>query len=237
MRHHPGTDPLPFEASVIDKTEDSLILSKSFCYPRGGGQPGDAGIFINEGKESGFSETLGGEFIRHPVNNISGFSVGDEVRCEIDIDRRNRHAKMHTAQHVVSALADGLWSAETVGNQISTEYTRIDFLFPNRDEYDSDSLTEAVNTVIGSDTSVKVHEWSRDFVKDHEHMRHTKFMDRIPSFINELRVVEIEGIDLCPCAGTHVASTSDIDPIVITNVKSKGAGKFRITYQFENENI
>jgi misacylated tRNA(Ala) deacylase len=68
-------------------------------------------------------------------------------------------------------------------------------------------------------------------------MRHTKFMDRIPSFINELRVVEIDGIDLCPCAGTHVASTSDIDPIVITNVKSNGAGKFRITYQFENENI
>jgi len=52
MRHHPGTNPLPFEASVIDKTEDSLILSKSFCYPRGGGQPGDTGIFINDEKNA-----------------------------------------------------------------------------------------------------------------------------------------------------------------------------------------
>jgi misacylated tRNA(Ala) deacylase len=60
-------------------------------------------------------------------------------------------------------------------------------------------------------------------------------MDRIPSSIPTLRVVEIQGIDLCPCAGTHVENTDDVESIVITNVKSKGAGKFRITYQFENE--
>lgn len=235
MSHHPGTNPPPFEASIIDVTDDSLILSQSYCYPRGGGQPGDTGLFIRDGIGRGFSETLGGEFIRHPVDEIADFSVGDEVSCLIDGERRNRHASMHTAQHIISALADDLWGAETVGNQISTEYTRIDFLFPNRDEYDSETLADAVNSVIGSGTLVNVHEWPRDAVKEHEHMRHTNFMERIPSSITELRVVEIEGIDLCPCAGTHVGSTNDLEPIVITSVKSKGAGKFRITYRFENE--
>jgi misacylated tRNA(Ala) deacylase len=66
-------------------------------------------------------------------------------------------------------------------------------------------------------------------------MRHTKFMDRIPNTITELRVVEIEDIDLCPCAGTHVENTSELSEMEIVNVKSKGSGKLRITYQLKND--
>ena len=132
-------------------------------------------------------------------------------------------------------MADDLWGAETAGNQISTHYTRIDLLFENREVYDSKILEDSVNDIIGSNTEVLVHDWSREKIVGHEQMRHTKFMDRIPSSIPTLRVVEIQGIDLCPCAGTHVGNTDDVESIVITNVKSKGAGKFRITYQFENE--
>ena len=142
---------------------------------------------------------------------------------------------MHTAQHIVSAMADDMWGAETVGNQISTHYTRIDLLFENREIYDSQILEDSVNDIIGSNTEVLVHDWSREKIVGHEQMRHTKFMSRIPTSIPTLRVVEIQGIDLCPCAGTHVENTDDVEPITITNVKSKGAGKFRITYQFENE--
>ncbi len=61
-------------------------------------------------------------------------------------------------------------------------------------------------------------------------MRHTKFMDRIPQSITNLRVVEIEGIDLCPCGGTHVGNTKEVENISIENVKSKGSGKLRISY-------
>jgi misacylated tRNA(Ala) deacylase len=131
-------------------------------------------------------------------------------------------------------MADDLWGAETAGNQISTDYTRIDLLFENREVYDSQKLEDAVNDIIGSNTEVLVHDWSREKIVGHEQMRHTKFMDRIPSSIPTLRVVEVQGIDLCPCAGTHVANTDVVEPITITNVRSKGAGKFRITYQFEN---
>ena len=55
-------------------------------------------------------------------------------------------------------------------------------------------------------------------------------MDRIPSSISILRVVEIEDIDLCPCGGTHVGNISEIPNITIENVKSKGAGKLRVSY-------
>ena len=161
--------------------------------------------------------------------------MGEQSECRINQDVRNRHAKMHTAQHIVSAMAGDMWGAETVGNQISTHYTRIDLLFENREVYDSQILEDSVNDIIGSNTEVLVHDWAREKIVGHEQMRHTKFMSRIPTSIPTLRVVEIQGIDLCPCAGTHVENTDDVEPIVITNVKSKGAGKFRITYQFENE--
>ena len=235
MTSHPGTNPEPFTATVAEIDGDFIILSESYCYPRGGGQPGDRGSFNGNLGDSEFGEVLGGNFIRHPVDSPDIFSVGEQIECRINQEVRNRHAKMHTAQHIVSAMADDLWGAETAGNQISTHYTRIDLLFENREVYDSQILEDSVNEIIGSNTEVLVHDWSREKIVGHEQMRHTKFMDRIPSSIPTLRVVEIQGIDLCPCAGTHVGNTDDVESIVITNVKSKGAGKFRITYQFENE--
>ena len=235
MTNHPGTNPDSFTTTISGIDEQYILLSESYCYPRGGGQPGDTGIFARNGGAMAFGEVLGGEFIRHPVQTPEEFSIGDLVECEIDSEVRNRHARMHTAQHIVSAMADDLWGAETVGNQISTNYTRIDLFFEDRAVYDSGTLEEEVNTIISTNTDVLVHDWTRDRILEHEQMRHTKFMDRIPSSIPSLRVVEVDGVDLCPCAGTHVSNTLDLESISITNVKSKGAGKYRITYQFESE--
>ena len=63
-------------------------------------------------------------------------------------------------------------------------------------------------------------------------MRHTKFMERIPSSISNLRVVEVEGIDLCPCAGTHVENTSSIPNIEFVSKKNKGKGRIRFSDTF-----
>ena len=70
----------------------------------------------------------------------------------------------------------------------------------------------------------------RETILSHEKMRHTNFLHRIPESISKLRVVEIEDIDLCPCGGTHVDSIGNLDNLKIMNVKSKGAGKLRISY-------
>ncbi len=231
MMHHPGTDPPKFKTTVSGVTDDGLHLSESYCYPRGGGQPGDIGTLTSIDNKSAFSEVLGGDNILHPMNDPSVFSVGEEVECEINADWRNRNTRMHTAQHVFSAMANELYGAETVGNQISEGYTRIDLFFPDRDQFNADDMTTAVNDALRSDSEVSIHEWDRARILSHEQMRHTKFMDRIPSAIEMLRVVEIDGIDLCPCGGTHVSNTSDVQNITITNSRSKGAGKLRITYE------
>ena len=231
MTQHPVTDPPSFTTSVSGVTDEGIHLTESYCYPRGGGQPGDIGTLTGADKKSEFTEVLSGENILHPMEDPSIFSLGDEVFCEIDSIRRNRNTKMHTAQHVFSALANEMYGAETVGNQISDGYTRIDLLFPDRDLFNIEDMSEAVNNALRSNSTVSIHDWDRSRILSHEQMRHTKFMDRIPSSIEVLRVVEIDGIDLCPCGGTHVSNTSVIDNITITNSRSKGAGKLRITYE------
>ncbi len=231
MTQHPGLDPPPFHTIIKDVRDDGIHLERTYCYPRGGGQPGDTGTISSTGLSREFGETAPGEYILHPMEEPSVFSIGDEVTCIIDSERRNRNTRMHTAQHIFSAIANEIYGAETVGNQISDGYTRIDLWFPDRDQFDADEITGAVNSAIRSNAGVSIHEWDRRTILSHDQMRHTKFMDRIPSSIEYLRVVEIDNIDLCPCGGTHVSNTSDISDITITNSRSKGAGKLRITYE------
>ena len=234
MKQHPGINPPPFESTITDISENMIFLSESYCYPRGGGQQGDTGIISKSTLQTELLETLPGQSIIHPVVSTDGFNVGDEVLCTINQDRRNKNTTMHTVQHIVSAIANDMYSAETVGNQISEDYTRIDLKFPDRDKFNSDDLEVAVNEIINSKVPVRIHNWERKRILEHDQMRHTKFMDRIPSSITNLRVVEIVDVDLCPCGGTHVDNTTMLNEMTITNTKSKGAGKLRISYSLNN---
>ena len=230
LTQHPGLNPPVFEAKITDIIDDGVFLDRTFCYPRGGGQPGDKGSISFGDKFSNMREVKPGERILHPLDSPEIFREGDRVQCKIDSSWRNRNTMMHTAQHVFSAIANDMYKAETVGNQISAHNTRIDLLFPDRDLFDAEEISLQVNNVLNSGAEVLIHEWSREEILSHEKMRHTNFLDRIPSSISMLRVVEIEGIDLCPCGGTHVGNISQIPNISIENVKSKGAGKLRVTY-------
>ena len=234
MQHHPGTDPPPFKTRVVATEDASILLEETHCYPRGGGQPGDTGIIrLEDGNSTLLNEVLPGEMILHPVDEIEMFKKGQEVACEIDVIRRNGHTMMHTAQHIFSALAEDLWGCETVGNQIGADQSRVDLLFDDKELFNPDELTETVNSVLSSNIPVNIHEWEREKILGHDQMRHTKFMHRIPASITHLRVVEVEGVDLCPCAGTHVSNTSQIPRVRYLGKKNKGKGRLRVSYDFE----
>ena len=234
MSQHPGTNPQPFETKITGFENDFVLLESTYCYPRGGGQPGDTGILDSGEQRTKIGEVLPGKKILHPLEEPSLFEIGDTVVCHIDVKRRNQHTRMHTAQHIVSALAEDLWGAETVGNQLTVENSRVDLLFEDKSVFDPDKLISVVNERLAQNISVNIHEWDREKIISHEQMRHTKFMDRIPSSITKLRVVEVEGVDLCPCAGTHVDNTSNIPPIHYLGKKNKGKGRIRFSYNFDN---
>ena len=234
MNQHPGTDPPPFTYKDSREEWELASIGGNLLLSKGGGQPGDTGEITSiEGESYNMNEVLPGEMILHPVDDASIFTDGQEVICTIDRNRRNELTLMHTAQHIFSAISEDIWGAETVGNQIGVESSRVDLLFDDKDVFDPDIIIGEVNSILNSKIPVNIHEWDREKIMSHEKMRHTKFMHRIPDSITHLRVVEIEDIDLCPCAGTHASNTSMIPKVKFISKKNKGKGRLRISYEFD----
>jgi misacylated tRNA(Ala) deacylase len=234
LQNHPGINPQPFSSKVLSIIEDSIILEQSYCYPKGGGQPGDTGTLSGQGISEKFTEVHARELIHHPVNDVSTFKIGQVLDCTIDVARRNSLAITHTAQHIVSAMADELWDATTVGNQLGTEESRIDLLFDDKTRFSQQVIQDKVNEIIGSNRSVTVANWTADDILTDDRVRNRSFvsriLERLPSHVEHMRVVNIEGIDICPCAGSHVDNVSQLTQIEITRIKQKGAGKIRLYY-------
>ena len=231
---HPGTDPPSFTTAVDDVLADGgVVLSESWCYPKGGGQPGDTGVLKLDGESIPFGEVTATNAIIHPVEDPT-LEVGDEVECVIDGARRNALARMHSAAHIVSAVANERWGAITVGNQLNQATSRMDLKFENREMFDKDLLSEDANYWVDNDSRIHVHEWGRDQISSDDRVRNKRFVERIIDRVGgedpQLRMVEIEGIDLCPCAGTHLSSTGPIEGITIDRVQNKGKGTFRINF-------
>jgi len=234
LQNHPGINPQPFSSKVLSIIEDSIILEQSYCYPKGGGQPGDTGTLSGQGISERFTEVHARELIHHPVNDVSTFKIGQVLDCTIDVARRNSLAITHTAQHIVSAMADELWGATTVGNQLGTEESRIDLFFDDKTRFSQQVIQDKVNEIIGSNRSVTVANWTADEILSDDRVRNRSFvsriLERLPSHVEHMRVVNIEGIDICPCAGSHVDNVSQLTQIEITRIKQKGAGKVRLYY-------
>lgn len=236
--HHPGTNPTPFVSKISQIIDDVVILDESHCYPRGGGQPGDNGQFRIDGRLLDFGEVTAREQIHHPVSNSEMLQIGQNVDCIINSDRRNALTKTHTIQHIVSAMADELWDATTVGNQLGTNESRIDIKFEDKSRFNQDNIQDLVNETILTSCPVTTAQWTLDEILHDDRVRNRSFvgriLDKLPDDQQTMRIVNIEGIDICPCAGTHVDNTSNLPQIEITRIKQKGAGKLRLYYTMKN---
>ena len=233
LDQHPGLDPPPFIATIDSLMGTEVILDKTSFYPVGGGQPADRGHIIYEDVKCDVLDIRGKNPVIHSIVNESGqLQAGQTVRCIIDSEWRNQLCKMHTAQHIISAQAHEEWAAITVGNQIGFERTRIDLQFENRELFDREHLQQLVNDTIRNNLLVSMDFRPSSELIDDPLVRIN--MDRMPPEIDIWRTISIGELDVCPCAGTHVAETSQIPPIEITKVKSKGSGKLRVEYVLNN---
>ena len=220
-----------FVAKVVKVEENKISLDRTLFYPLGGGQNWDLGVLNGPNGQSNVTEVRGRNIIEHTVDDVLGLEVGDEVTGSIDFERRYAHMKMHTAQHLVSGIAYELFDGvRTVGNQIHTDRSRIDFHPIQFSEEMLLQLQSEVNEKIGQGLEVTDSQMTRDEINAIMPQERTN-MDLLPAFINDLRVVTIgERQDMCPCAGTHVRNISEIGEVEFTGKKSKGKGKQRVSY-------
>ncbi|MEE9151771.1 MAG: alanyl-tRNA editing protein, partial [Thermoplasmata archaeon] len=202
------------------------VLDKSAFYPLGGGQPSDTGVLRWSGGESRVAEVQKKGIIKHV---ISGELPEGDVHCILDWERRYAHMKMHTAQHVISGVVYDLFDARTVGNQIHADRSRVDFYPINLSEENLKIIERASNEVIGRNSPVKIYEEGRESLEERIDPLRSN-LDLIPASIKNLRIVEIEGFDVCPCAGTHVRSTGELGTLEIIEKENKGKERERITY-------
>ena len=221
-----------FTAEVIGIEDNKVVLDQTLFYPLGGGQNWDLGSIDGPNGKMNVIEVRGRDAIYHTIEDTFELEIGDEVSGIIDFERRYAHMKMHTAQHLVSGIAYEMFDGvRTVGNQIHTEKSRIDFKPIQFTEDMLSELQSVVNENIQLGLEVTDSQMTRDEINSIMPQERTN-MDLLPSFINNLRVITIgDKQDLCPCAGTHVRNISEIKGIEFIGKKSKGKGTQRVTYQ------
>ncbi|MCD6461319.1 MAG: alanyl-tRNA editing protein [Thermoplasmata archaeon] len=218
-----------FTAVVKASGEGYVVLDRTAFYPLGGGQPTDKGVLIWDGREYPVVEVRkkSGQHVLADGGMV--IPVGSEVSGRIDWERRYAHMRMHTAQHLVSGLVYDLYGARTVGNQIHADRSRIDFAPANFTDDDLRRIEDECNGIISRRPPIHIYEMDRSDLEARVEIERVN-LDLIPSFIKRLRVVEIEGWDICPCAGTHVRNLGEVGRIEITKREKKGKDTTRINY-------
>ena len=218
-----------FDAIVIKNKKDYVCLDKSAFYPVGGGQPSDIGVLKWESKESEIKEVVKkGDTIKHVLSGEKPL-VGTKVHGIIDWDVRYQHMKMHTAQHIISGVIFDEYNARTVGNQIHAESSRVDFYPIRFSEDDLEFIERKFNEIAKQNLPIKIYEEDRKHLEKRVDQQRCN-LDLLPKFVTTLRIIEIEGFDVCPCAGTHVKNTSELSTIQIIKKESKGKKRERIVY-------
>jgi len=221
-----------FNATVTKNKKDYICLDQTAFYPLGGGQPSDTGDIFWDGKQVKVIEVVKkGDTIKHIIQGEKP-PVGTKIHAKIDWDKRYKHMKMHTAQHILSGIIFDEYNARTVGNQIHADYSRVDFHPVKFSEKDLENITAKFNEIISKNFPVKIYEEKRESLEKRVDTQRAN-LDLLPKSISKLRIVEIENFDICPCAGTHVKNTSEIPEIKEIKRDTKGKDTDRIIYSLK----
>jgi misacylated tRNA(Ala) deacylase len=214
-----------FDARVegVSGEPQGLVLDQTAFYPGGGGQPADAGT-IN-GKpvtrirraEGRLLHLLGGEL---PAE-------GDAIHGVIDWDRRYKLMRTHTAMHVLCGVVFRDYGALVTGGEMEPLKGRMDFEFERLERALVSTIENAVNHEIAAGHEVRTKILPREEAFKIPDLIRTK-INLLPVGIQEVRTVEIVGLDLQADGGTHVKNTSEVGRIRVLDYKSKGASNKRI---------
>ena len=216
-------------ATVVEAGDGGVVLDRTVFYPLGGGQPGDSGVLrAADGREWRVSDARKGEDgrILHVLEaGVAPPGPGTAVEASLDWDRRHAHMRMHTCLHLLgSVLRFGV-----TGGQIAADKGRLDF--DTQDEIDKEAVTAAVNALVTANQPVRSR-WITDEELDRQPELVRTLSVQPPRGAGRVRLLEIPGVDLQPCGGTHVAATGEIGPVAVTKVENKGKRNKRVYVAF-----
>jgi len=218
------------DATVTQADEAGVRLDRTVFYVTGGGQPGDSGVLaMPDGRRLRIADTrkggAPGEILHIPDAGQALPRAGERVSAEIDWPRRYRHMRIHTALHLLSAVIP----APVSGGQVGDGKGRLDF--DTQTALDKDEIAARLNALVAEDHPVGVRWITDDELAAKPELVRTMSV-KPPTGLGRVRLLEIEGVDLQPCGGTHVARTGEIGRLVVTKIESKGARNRRVAIAF-----
>jgi misacylated tRNA(Ala) deacylase len=224
-----------FEAVVtaVDEAAHGVVLDRSAFYPGGGGQPADQGT-LNDGITT-YTVTRArkvGADVIHVIESESLPAVGTHLHGEVEWERRYKLMRTHTAMHVLCGVVFRDYGASVTGGDMDPLAGRMDFEFETMQKELVQTIEQAVNEEIAKGHAVRVDILPREQAFQIPDLIRTK-INLLPEGIPEVRVVEIVGLDLQADGGTHVANTSEVGRIRVTDYKSKGKINKRIYLEVE----
>lgn len=216
-------------ATVLAAGAEGIVLDRTVFYPTGGGQPGDTGTLqAADGRIVTIADTRKGpDGIRHiPALGQPELSPGDRVTAAIDWARRHRHMRMHSCLHLLSAVVAG----GVTGGQVAADKGRLDFDLAEL-SLTKEEITAEIAAMIAADRPVAAR-WISEAELDAQPDLVRTMSVQPPRGAGRIRLIEIEGTDLQPCGGTHVARTGEIGQILVSKIESKGKRNRRIVISF-----
>jgi misacylated tRNA(Ala) deacylase len=212
------------EVLAVDTEQNGILLDRTAFYPGGGGQPHDLGTIIADGKTYPVSRITRGN-----IHIIEGDIpvVGQTVQGIIDWDRRYQLMRTHTAMHILCGVVWRDYGASVTGGNMEPLSGRMDFEFERLQKELVSEIEARINAEVAAARDIHVKILPRDEAFQIPDLIRTK-INLLPEGIQEVRTVEIVGLDLQADGGTHVANTREVGGLRISDYKSKGGINKRI---------
>ena len=227
---------LECEATVVAVEETGVVLDRTVFYPLGGGQAGDTGVLLGLGPAQGAVLAIAdtrkhkeraGAIAHVPAAGaqLSAFAPGTRVLARVDAARRQAHMRFHTATHLLCALVPH----PVDGCSITAAYARLDFHMS--EPLDKEALSAGIARLVAGAHAVR-HRWISEEELDANPGLVRSMSVQPPRGLGRVRVLEVEGVDLQPCGGTHVSNTRDVGDVVVTKIEKKSAMTRRVVLGF-----
>jgi misacylated tRNA(Ala) deacylase len=212
-----------FDATILNIDSNKIILDRTAFYAKSGGQPGDIGKIILNGKEINIIDTVydNKQNILHVCENSNDLKIDEKIKGKINWETRYKHMRMHTALHLLCSLIP----YDVTGGQISYEKSRLDFNAD--DKIEKEEIENKINQLVKDDHEIS-YQWITLEELDNQPDLVRTMSVKPPRTNNKIRLVKIGSIDLQPCGGTHVKRTKEIGNIRIGKIENKGKMNRRV---------
>ena len=219
----------------------AVILDRTVFYPGGGGQPPDHGVLLRAADGRRWTvrsaRKLDGE-IAHELEpgDLAPPGVGDELEVDLDWARRLALMRTHTALHALCGVVWRDHGALVTGGNMEPGSGRMDFEFETMSGDLVDSIEATVNEELAREREVRVNVLPRADAFQIPDLIRTK-VNLLPPGIEQIRTIEIVGLDLQADGGTHVANTREVGQIRVTGYESKGRINKRIRIELVDPSV